>query len=100
MAMRVSPLKHTELGAAGEAYVARLLSSVGLRVQFEGPADLMVEGNAIEVKAARFRPYRSGGDQGFQFCLHRRGRNGGLVSAIAFLLLGEVLHILEKRGRR
>ena len=78
-------MTHTELGAAGEAYVARLLSSVGLQVQYEGPADMMVEGNAIEVKAARVGPYRSGGYQSYQFCLHRRGRSG--LQAATLILL-------------
>jgi len=78
-------MTHNELGALGEHYVARLLSGVGLDVERGGPADLLVEGVPLEVKAARPAPYRSGSDQGYQFCLHREGR-GGLQAAAAVLL--------------
>jgi hypothetical protein len=67
---------HTELGALGEHYVARLLSGIGLNVEHNAPADLLVEGIPVEVKAARPRPYRSDGHKGYQFCIHREGRNG------------------------
>jgi hypothetical protein len=45
----------------------------------------MVEGIAIEVKAARTRPYRNGGYPGYQFCLHRRGRNGLQATTLVLL---------------
>jgi hypothetical protein len=62
-----------ELGAQGEAYVMRALSRVGLQVEQAGPADLLVEGTPVEVKAARPAPYRTGGYTGYQFCLHKPG---------------------------
>jgi len=66
-------MTHTELGKAGEAYVGRLLSSAGLQIRFDGPADLTVNGLPVEVKAARPTLYRSGGYVGYQFCLNRPG---------------------------
>jgi hypothetical protein len=62
-----------ELGALGEAYVMRVLSRIGLQVEQAGPADLLVEGQSIEVKAARPAPYRTRGYTGYQFCLHKPG---------------------------
>jgi len=73
-----------ELGAIGELYVERVLSAIGLVVEMGGPADLLVEGVPVEVKAAVpgvFRP----GYRGYQFCLHREGRNG--VQAAVVILL-------------
>ena len=60
-----------ELGALGELFVARKLAGAGVSVQLGGPADLLAEGVPVEVKAARPRPYRSGGYIGYQFCLDR-----------------------------
>ena len=77
-------MNHTELGAMGEVYVARMLSSTGLSVEFGGPADLLVEGVPVEVKAARHRPYRKG-RLGYQFCLHRDGRYGIRANVVILL---------------
>lgn len=74
-----------ELGIIGEMYVKRLLSSIGLSVERGGPADLLVEGIPVEVKAARKRPYRLGRYEGYQFCLHRDGR-GGVQAKVVVLL--------------
>ncbi len=76
---------HTELGVAGEAYVARLLSSAGLQVQFDGPADLTVNGLPVEVKAARPSLYRRNRCRGYQFCLHRTGKTS-LKAPLVILL--------------
>jgi len=77
-------VNHTELGAMGEAYVARLLTGAGLAVQYGGPADLLIEGVPVEVKAARFVPYKRGRN-GYQFCLHRDGRRGVQAAAVVLL---------------
>jgi len=80
-------MTHTELGALGEIYVARLLASIGLRVEHVGEGggpDLLVEGVPIEVKAARPSLY-NGRHVGYQFCLHRSGRNG-IRAAVVILL--------------
>jgi len=75
---------HTELGAMGEVYVARMLEAVGLTVRRGGPADLVVEGVPVEVKAARFAPYKRG-RRGYQFCLHRDGRRGVQAAVVVML---------------
>lgn len=65
-----------ELGDLGERYVAFLFHQAGLQVERRGPADLLVEGVPVEVKAARPRGYRSDGRRGYQFCLRRETRRG------------------------
>jgi len=70
----MTQITHTELGAIGEVYVAHLLSTVGLQVQREGPADLVVNGLPIEVKTARLSFYRNNRRRGYQFCLKRSGK--------------------------
>lgn len=77
-------MTHNELGAMGELHVARLLAEAGLSVQFGGPADLLIEGAPVEVKAARPRPYRAG-YTGYQFCLHRDGRRGVQAAVVVLL---------------
>lgn len=80
-------MTHNELGAMGETYVYRVLSGLGLSVTpcDGGGPDLLIEGMPVEVKAARPRPYRTGASIGYQFCLHRDGRNG--VQAPVVILL-------------
>jgi hypothetical protein len=78
-------MTHNELAAMGELYVARQLSATGLGVTMGGPADLLVEDVAVEVKAARPAPYRTGGYTGYQFCLHRQGRNGLRAKVVVLL---------------
>ena len=51
-----------------------------------GPADLLVDGLSIEVKAARLAPYRSDGRRGFQFCLRRNGHTDARRAAVVVLL--------------
>ena len=74
-----------ELGALGELYVARTLVGAGLQVELGGPADLVAEGVPIEVKAARPGSYRSGGYRGYQFCMHRNGRQGVRADVVILL---------------
>ena len=74
-----------ELGAMGEFYVAGLLAAAGLAVERGGPADLLIEGVPVEVKAARPGRYRSDGRQGYQFCLHRAGRRGVRAAVVVLL---------------
>lgn len=78
-------MTHNELGEMGETYVCRLLSGLGLDVKFDGPADLLVNGVPVEIKAARPRPYRDDGRKGYQFCLHRDGKRG--IQAPVVILL-------------
>jgi hypothetical protein len=52
-------MPHNQLGATGKAHVAHVFRSVGLNVQFRDPADLLVDGIPIEVKAVRPAPYHS-----------------------------------------
>jgi hypothetical protein len=78
-------MTHNELGQMGEAYVYQLLTGIGLSVEFGGPADLLVNGTPVEVKAARPAPYRGDGRRGYQFCLHREGTRG--VQAPVVILL-------------
>lgn len=75
-----------ELGAMGEYYAAQVLRSVGLRVDFDGPADLLAEGVPVEVKAARPAPYRKGGYRGYQFCLTKPGHTDHSKAAVVLLL--------------
>lgn len=75
-----------ELGVIGEHYTAQVLRSVGLRVEFDGPADLLAGGVPIEVKAARPGPYRRGGYQGYQFCLTKPGHTDHSKAAVVVLL--------------
>jgi len=75
-----------ELGRMGEVYVARLLEVAGLRVSWGGPADLLVEGVPVEVKAARPRRYRGDGRLGFQFCLSKPGHTDHRRAAVVVLL--------------
>jgi hypothetical protein len=65
-----------ELGDLGERYVAMLFHRAGLRVERAGPADLLVEGVPVEVKAARPGGYCGDERRGFQFCLRRETRRG------------------------
>ena len=74
-----------ELGAMGEHYVARLLTGVGADVEYSGPADLLVGGWPVEVKAARSARYRTDARRGFQFCLHRAGRRG--IQSVVVVML-------------
>jgi hypothetical protein len=73
------------LGEVGESYVASCLSSAGMKVEKGYSCDLVADGARIEVKAARFKRYDSRHYRGYQFCLHRDGRNG--VQADVVILL-------------
>jgi len=76
-----------ELGTLGEYHVWKALRSTGLRVEFAGCADLLVEDSlAIEVKTARLSTYKPG-RKGYQFCLHRKGqgRKGIQAPVVVFL---------------
>lgn len=75
-----------ELGAIGEAWVMRQLARAGLEVEQGGPADLVAGGLAVEVKAARPAPYKSGGRRGFQFCLSKAGHTDHKRAAVVILL--------------
>ena len=75
-----------ELGAMGEHYTAQVLQSVGLAVEFGGPADLVAGGVAVEVKAARPRPYRTGGYTGYQFCVSKPGHTDHKRAAVVVCL--------------
>jgi hypothetical protein len=75
-----------ELGAMGEYYAAQVLRSVGLRVRFDGPADLLADGVPIEVKAARPGRYRKGRYTGYQFCLTKPGHTDHSKAAVVILL--------------
>ena len=74
-----------ELGVMGELYVARQLRAVGLDVQRSGPADLVADGLAVEVKAARAKPYKRG-RKGYQYCLHKPGHTDHRRAAVVILL--------------
>ena len=54
-------MTHNELGAMGEFYVQQTLTSVGMDVTPGKPADLVVDGWPLEVKAARPGRYRGDG---------------------------------------
>ncbi len=75
-----------ELGAMGEAYTAQILKQAGLQVEHGGPADLVADGVAIEVKAARPSAYRADGRRGFQFCLRKAGHTDARKAAAVVLL--------------
>ena len=75
-----------ELGQIGEAYVMRQLQRAGLEVEQGGPADLVANGLPVEIKAARPRPYRSGGYRGFQFCLSKPGHTDHTKAAVVIML--------------
>lgn len=66
------------LGHLGEIYLAGQLVDRGAVVSTAGPADLLVNDIPVEVKTARFRPYRSKPNRrlGYQFCIRRDGRHG------------------------
>jgi len=64
----------------------RQLRRAGLEVHQGGPADLVAGGLAVEVKAARPAPYRSGGRRGFQFCLRRDGHTDHTKAAVVVML--------------
>lgn len=68
-------MNHTDLGTLGEGYVYHLLYKAGFDVAFDGPADLLANQVPIEVKTAQETPhcYKY---HGYQFCVHRKGRNG------------------------
>lgn len=74
-----------ELGAMAEAHTAYLLAGAGFTVEQGGPADLVVEGIPVEVKAARRRPYRKGGYQGYQFSVWRPGHTDHRRAAVVVL---------------
>jgi hypothetical protein len=74
-----------ELGQMGESYVASRLRSAGMDVKPGTTCDLVANGVRIEVKAARFRPYKDNGRHGYQFCLHRDGRNGIQADVVVLL---------------
>ena len=76
LSVGAAAMTHTELGLAGERFVALLLRRAGVPVERGGPADLLANGTAIEVKAARPSARAGGRRPGFQFCLRRDGRNG------------------------
>ena len=75
-----------ELGQIGELYAMRQLQRAGLIVEQGGPADLMANGLAVEVKAARPAPYRRGGRRGFQFCLSKTGHTDYTRAAVVIML--------------
>lgn len=75
-----------ELGQIGELWTMRQLRRAGLEVEQGGPADLVANGLPVEVKAARPRPYRSGGYRGFQFCLSKPGHTDHTRAAVVVLL--------------
>jgi hypothetical protein len=85
-------MTHTELGAMGEAFVYRKLVGAGLAVEFgdEAGPDLVAEGVPVEVKAARAGRYRTGNYRGYQFCLHRDGRNGVKAAVVVLLCYWDV----------
>jgi len=67
-------ISHHLLGRLGEQYVAGELVLRGAPVESGGPADLLIHGTIpVEVKTARYLPYRRGPRRGYQFCLRRRG---------------------------
>ena len=74
-----------ELGTIGELWVMRQLRAAGLEVEQGGAADLLADGLAVEVKAARPRPYRRG-YRGFQFCLTKPGHTDHRRAAVVVLL--------------
>lgn len=89
-------MNHTDLGTLGEFYVARMLAYAGLAVEMGGPADLLVEGMPVEVKAARRGTYRSkmktwSNDQGYQFCLRRDGHTEIRAPVVILLCYNDLI---------
>ena len=74
-----------ELGTIGELWVMRQLRAAGLEVEQGGAADLLADGLAVEVKAARPRPYRRG-RRVYQFCLSKPGHTDHGKAEIVVLL--------------
>ena len=78
-----------ELGALGEYHIAQRLRFAGKQVKFDGPADLLVDGKAVEVKTARLRQYRTGRRLGYQFCLTKQGHTDHTKASVVILLCWE-----------
>lgn len=78
---------HNETGKFGEAVVRAVLAQVG-PVEDSTVADLRFAGLEIEVKAALASRYDARGLPGFQFCLHRAGRNGVRADVVILLAIG------------
>lgn len=78
-----------ELGILGEYHIAQQLRFAGAKVEFGGPADLLVNGEAVEVKTARLRQYRTGRKLGYQFCLTRQGHTDHKKAKVVVLLCWE-----------
>ena len=79
--------QHNETGKFGESVVRAVLEQVG-PVEDSTVADLRFAGLEIEVKAALPSRYDARGLPGFQFCLHRAGRNGVRADVVILLAIG------------
>jgi hypothetical protein len=79
---------HNETGKLGEALVRAVLTQVG-PVEESTVADLRFAGLEIEVKAALPSRYDARGLPGFQFCLHRAGRNGVRADVVILLAISD-----------
>ena len=83
-------MNHYDVGMWGEELVAQRLSNAGEVELGAGPADLTFEGVPVEVKTARLGwPRGRQRKPGFQFCLHRDGRDGVEAPVVVFVLAGE-----------
>jgi len=76
---------HTDLGNFGEQWIAAILGDIA-PVEPGARADLRFLGLELEIKTARPRPYRSGNDLGYQFCLTRDGHTDHTKADIVILL--------------
>jgi len=60
-------------GDLGEEMVYNELCARGYAVEYDVPADLLVNGVPVEVKTAHVSNYRSERGDGYQFCIWREG---------------------------